>query len=63
MSWYFWSLCENTTLNSVFEHCNIIAVEKENEDDPDMLEMIASELKALSTQLVELEEKMKANTT
>jgi peptide chain release factor 1 len=38
-------------------------VEKENEDDPDRLEMIASELKALSTQLVELEEKMKANTT
>lgn len=35
------------------------ALEKENEGDPDMLEMIASELEALSNQLAELEEKMK----
>jgi len=35
------------------------ALEKENEDDPDMGEMIASELEALSNQLAELEEKLK----
>jgi len=35
------------------------ALEKENEDDPDMGEMIASELEALSSQLAELEEKLK----
>jgi len=38
------------------------ALEKENEDDPDMGEMIASELEALSNQLAELEEKLKVNT-
>jgi len=37
------------------------ALEKENEDDPDMGEMIASELEALSSQLAELEEKLKVN--
>lgn len=35
------------------------ALEKENEDDPDMGAMIASELEALSNQLAELEEKLK----
>ncbi|CAN6373345.1 unnamed protein product [Urochloa humidicola] len=35
------------------------ALEKENEDDPDMAEMIASELEALSNKLAELEEKLK----
>jgi protein subunit release factor A len=43
--------------------CNIIALEKENEDDPDMSEMIASELEVLSNQLAELEEKLKVNRT
>jgi len=38
------------------------ALEKENEDDPDMGAMIASELEALSNQLAELEEKLKVNT-
>jgi peptide chain release factor 1 len=38
------------------------ALEKENKDDPDMGEMIASELEALSNQLAELEEKLKVNT-
>ncbi|WVZ50057.1 hypothetical protein U9M48_001352 [Paspalum notatum var. saurae] len=35
------------------------ALEKENGDDPDMSEMIASELEALSNQLAELEGKLK----
>jgi hypothetical protein len=41
---------------------NMTALEKENKDDPDMGEMIASELEALSNQLAELEEKLKVNT-
>jgi len=41
---------------------NMTALEKENEDDPDMGAMIASELEALSNQLAELEEKLKVNT-
>lgn len=39
----------------------MIALEKENEGDPDMAEMIASELEALSNQLTELEGKLKVN--
>ncbi|KAF0896177.1 hypothetical protein E2562_019667 [Oryza meyeriana var. granulata] len=35
------------------------ALQKENEDDPDMAEMIDSELESLSNQLEELEEKLK----
>nr|CAB3490485.1 unnamed protein product [Digitaria exilis] len=35
------------------------ALQKENEEDPDMAEMIASELEALSNQLAELEGKLK----
>ena len=38
------------------------ALEKENKDDPDMGEMIALELEALSNQLAELEETLKVNT-
>lgn len=34
------------------------ALQKENGDDPDMAEMIASELESLSNQLAELEEKL-----
>lgn len=39
----------------------MIALEKENEGDPDMAEMIASELEALSNQLTEFEGKLKVN--
>lgn len=35
------------------------ALQKENGDDPDMAEMIASELESLSNQLAEVEEKLK----
>jgi peptide chain release factor 1 len=34
-------------------------LQKENEDDPDMAEMIDSEMESLSNQLEELEEKLK----
>jgi peptide chain release factor 1 len=46
----------------LFLSANIVALEKENEGDPDMAEMIASELEALSNQLAELEGKLKVNT-
>jgi hypothetical protein len=36
----------------------MIALQKENGDDPDMAEMIASELESLSDQLAELEERL-----
>lgn len=36
----------------------MIALAKENGDDPDMAEMIASELESLSNQLAELEERL-----
>lgn len=45
----------------LFLHPNMIALEKENEGDPDMAEMIASELEALSNQLTEFEGKLKVN--
>lgn len=37
----------------------MIVLQKENEDDPDMAEMIDSEMESLSNQLEELEEKLK----
>jgi hypothetical protein len=36
----------------------MIALQKENGDDPDMAEMIASELESLSNELAELEERL-----
>lgn len=38
---------------------NVIALQKDNANDPDMAEMIDSELESLSNQLAELEEKLK----
>ena len=42
----------------IFVSTNMIALQKENGDDPDMAEMIASELESLSNELAELEEKL-----
>jgi hypothetical protein len=38
---------------------NVIALQKENANDPDMAEMIDAELESLSNQHVELEENLK----
>lgn len=38
---------------------NVTALQKENGDDPDMAEMIQSELESLSNQLADLEGKLK----
>lgn len=44
-------------VNSEFIY--IVALTKEDGNDPDMVEMIASEIESLSSQLKDLEEKMK----
>jgi protein subunit release factor A len=41
-----------------FALTDMIALQKENGDDPDMAEMIASELESLSNELAELEERL-----
>ena len=55
---YFFCLGLSTGCSHTFLLTNMIALQKENGDDPDMAEMITAELESLSDQLAELEERL-----